>query len=115
VRIKPDIAVLAIKGTKNGVSRIEYEYQVPINEAEHILEELCEKPIIEKNRYKIGACGLLWDVDEFLGVNKGLVVAEVHLEDENQSIELPEWVGREVSHELKYYNSNLVQNPFTEW
>ncbi len=115
VRIKPDSAFLAVKGTTNGVTRTEYEYQIPISEAECMLDEFCEKPIIEKDRYKVIIGGLKWDIDEFHGANEGLVIAEVELEEENQQIELPEWVGQEVSHEPKYYNSNLVQNPYCKW
>lgn len=115
VRIKPGSAFLAVKGTTNGVTRTEYEYQIPISEAEYMLDEFCEKPIIEKDRYKVIIGGLKWDIDEFHGANEGLVIAEVELEEENQQIELPEWVGQEVSHEPKYYNSNLVQNPYCKW
>lgn len=115
VRIKADDAYVAIKGTTKGITRTEYEYQIPVAEAEHILAELCEKPIIEKDRYKIKHNGLEWDVDEFRGANEGLVVAEVHLDNENQQIELPEWIGREVSGEPKYFSSSLVQNPYSKW
>ncbi len=115
VRIKPGSAFLAVKGTTNGVTRTEYEYQIPISEAECMLDEICQKPIIEKDRYKVIIGGLKWDIDEFHGANEGLVIAEVELEEENQQIELPEWVGQEVSHEPKYYNSNLVQNPYCKW
>jgi CYTH domain-containing protein len=115
VRIKPGSAFLAVKGTTNGVTRTEYEYEIPISEAEHILAEICQKPIIEKDRYNVIIGGLKWDIDEFHGANEGLVIAEVELEEENQQIKLPEWVGQEVSHEPKYYNSNLVQNPYCKW
>ncbi len=115
VRIKLGSAFLAVKGTTNGVTRTEYEYQIPISEAECMLDEICQKPIIEKDRYKVIIGGLKWDIDEFHGANEGLVIAEVELEEENQQIELPEWVGQEVSHEPKYYNSNLVQNPYCKW
>ncbi len=115
VRIKAGRAFLAVKGMTDGVTRTEYEYEIPAAEAEHILSELCEKPIIEKDRYKIECNGLEWDVDEFHGPNEGLVVAEVHLQDENQQIALPEWVGEEVSHEPKYFSSSLVQNPYSKW
>ena len=115
VRIRPGGAFLAIKGTTNGITRTEYEYEIPINEAERILAEICQKPIIEKDRYKVSVDGLQWDIDEFHGANEGLVIAEVEPEEENQQIEAPEWIGREVSHEPKYYNSNLVQNPYSKW
>jgi adenylate cyclase len=115
VRIKADRAFLAIKGMTDGVTRTEYEYEIPIAEAEHMLAYLCEKPIIEKDRYMIECNGLEWSVDEFHGPNEGLIVAEVHLQDENQQIALPEWVGKEVSHEPKYFSSSLVRNPYSKW
>jgi adenylate cyclase len=115
VRIEPGRAFLAVKGTTNGITRTEYEYEIPAAEAEHILSELCEKPIIEKDRYRIEYSGLVWEVDEFHGPNEGLIVAEVHLQDENQQIALPEWVDKEVSNEPKYFSSSLVQNPYSEW
>jgi adenylate cyclase len=115
VRIAADKAFLALKGTTNGVARPEYEYQIPLSDAEQMLAELCEKPVIEKSRYKIEHNGLIWDVDEFHGPNEGLVVAEVHLQDENQQITLPEWVGSEVTGDARYFNSSLVQNPYCNW
>ena len=115
VRIQPGSAFLAIKGPKKGVVRPEYEYQIPISHAEYMLAELCIKPIIEKDRYKIKIDGLQWEVDEFHGANEGLIVAEVELQEENQHIELPDWIGREVSDDPKYFNSNLVKNPYSNW
>jgi adenylate cyclase len=115
VRIEGDKAYLTVKGTTDGITRIEYEYEIPPAEAEHILDELCKKPIIEKDRYKIEYNGVVWEVDEFHGPNEGLVVAEVHLKREDQKLSIPEWIGEEVSHEPKYFNSNLVQNPYNKW
>ena len=80
-----------------------------------MLEHLAEKPIIEKNRYKIPHEGLIWEIDEFLGVNAGLIVAEVELSDENQVFNKPEWIGEEISADPRYFNSNLVKNPYTTW
>ncbi len=115
VRIEGERAFLAVKGVTNGVTRTEYEYEIPPAEAEHILAKLCEKPIIEKDRYKIECDGMVWDVDEFHGPNEGLIVAEVQLNRENQQIIMPDWVGKEVSGEPKYFNSSLVQNPYGKW
>ncbi len=115
VRIKGEKALLAVKGKTNGFTRTEYEYEIPVAEAEHILAELCKKPIIVKDRYKIECDGMEWDVDEFHGPNEGLVVAEVRLNEENQQITAPEWVGKEVSGEPQYFNSSLVQNPYSKW
>ena len=80
-----------------------------------MLTQLAEQPIIDKKRYKIPFDGLIWEVDEFFGVNEGLIVAEVELSDENQSFKKPEWVGDEISSDPKYFNSNLVANPYTTW
>lgn len=115
VRVCGEKGFLTLKGTTNGITRTEYEYEIPVMEAEHILSELCDKPFIEKDRYIIKCDDMEWNIDEFHGPNEGLVVAEVHLQSENQQISLPEWVGEEVSHEPKYFNSNLVQNPYSKW
>lgn len=115
VRTKGDKATLTVKGITNGITRTEYEYEIPFGEAEHILMELSEKPIVEKNRYKFKIDDLLWSVDEFLGDNDGLIIAEVHLQDELQQINLPEWIGDEVSYKPEYFSSSLVNNPYNSW
>jgi len=94
---------------------MEFEYEIPATDADVMLDELCEKPIIEKNRYKIPKGKLVWEIDEFFGENDGLVVAEVELESEDQSFAKPEWVGAEVTGDPKYFNSNLIQNPYKNW
>jgi len=94
---------------------MEYEYEIPVEDANVLLDELCEKPIIEKNRYKIEFAGFIWEVDEFFGENKGLIVAEIELESEDQQFEKPEWVGDEVSGDPRYFNSNLIKNPYSSW
>ena len=106
---------LTIKGITIGATRREYEYEIPTADAGEMLDELCEKPIIEKTRYKIPYAGLTWEIDEFDGVNKGLIVAEVELESEEQAINFPSWVGEEVSGDPRYFNSNLITNPYTIW
>jgi adenylate cyclase len=115
VRIRGDKAYLTVKGATNGITRSEYEYEIPVAEAEQMLERLCEKPIIEKDRYEIECDGMVWQVDEFHGPNEGLVIAEVQLDREDHKITVPEWIGEEVSGESKYFNSNLVQNPYSNW
>jgi CYTH domain-containing protein len=115
VRVEGDKSYLTVKGMTNGITRTEYEYELPPAEAEEMLKRLCKKPIIEKDRYKVECDGMIWEVDEFHGPNEGLVVAEVHLDREDQKITLPEWVGEEVSHEPKYFSSSLVQNPYSKW
>jgi len=115
VRIIGEKAYLTIKGPTVQYSRLEFEYPIPIQDAQEMLETLCQRPFIEKIRYKIEFSGLIWEIDEFEGANKGLILAEVELSDENQEIELPTWIGEEVSHDSRYYNSNLVKHPFSEW
>lgn len=114
VRTIDDHGFLTIKGLTEGLTRLEFEYDVPLEDANHLLE-LCEKPIIEKNRSKISLDGLVWEIDEFFGDNAGLIVAEVELESEDQAFDKPSWVGEEVSGDPRYFNSNLIQNPFTTW
>ena len=106
---------LTVKGISTGASRAEYEYEIPVSEADEMLADLCEKPLIEKNRYKIKVDGLIWEIDEFSGDNLGLIVAEVELADENQKFEKPSWIGREVTGDPKYFNSNLIKNPYSRW
>lgn len=115
VRIVDNKGYITIKGKASGASRSEYEYQIPYQDAVEMLNQLCEKPIIEKFRYKITYQGLVWEVDEFRGENLGLVVAEVELNNENQQIILPAWIDREVTTEEKYYNSNLFKHPYSKW
>jgi adenylate cyclase len=114
VRIADEKAWLTIKGITRGCTRSEFEYSLPLKNAEELLE-LCEKPIIEKLRYKVPVEGHLWEVDEFLGENEGLVLAEIELEEEGQRIILPVWIEREVTDDPRYYNANLVEHPFRRW
>jgi adenylate cyclase len=106
---------LTIKGITKGVSRSEFEYEISVEDANTMLDEICEKPLIEKKRYKIAIGSLVFEVDEFFGENAGLVVAEVELADEKQKIDLPAWIGEEVSADPRYFNSNLIRHPFTKW
>ncbi|MEH1792166.1 CYTH domain-containing protein [Nostoc sp.] len=115
IRIVGEKSYLTVKGPSIKYSRLEFEYLIPVKDAQEILETLCERPFIEKVRYKIEFGGLIWEIDEFDGVNKGLILAEVELNDENQQIELPNWIGQEVSDDSRYFNSNLVKHPFSQW
>lgn len=118
VRTKSERALLTIKGRSHGeegLTHLEYEYEIPLADAEEILEELCERPLIEKVRYKIDYRGLVWEVDEFHGDNQGLVVAEVELESPDQPFEAPPSVGEEVSDDPRYLNANLVRAPYGSW
>lgn len=115
VRVVGNQGYLTLKGKTKGAKRSEFEYLIPLEEAEEILNTLCDRPLIEKIRYKIANSELIWEIDEFLGDNQGLILAEVELKEENQEISLPDWVGEEVTHDLRYYNSNLAKNPFSQW
>jgi adenylate cyclase len=115
VRSTGDKAFLTVKGITVGASRSEYEYEIPVADANEMLDRLCERPLIEKTRYRISHAGLLWEVDEFEGENRGLITAEVELKDEHQSVVLPAWVGEEVTGDPRYFNANLVSRPFTMW
>lgn len=114
VRIAGEEAFLTIKGISAGASRAEFEYPIPLWDARELLA-LCEQPLIEKYRRKILYEGFVWEVDEFLGENQGLVVAEIELPAEDTQFEKPEWAGREVTEDSRYFNSNLSLNPYTHW
>ena len=116
VRLKGDIGFLTIKGesSKNGLSRFEWEKEIPINETESLLK-LCKKGIIDKIRYEVKADKHTFEVDEFFGKNEGLIVAEVELNNETESFTKPQWLGEEVTGDAKYYNSQLSKNPFCKW
>ncbi|MCH7732009.1 MAG: CYTH domain-containing protein [Candidatus Marinimicrobia bacterium] len=115
IRIMNDKGYLTIKGTTTGATRNEYEYEIPLEDARQMLNNLCEKPILEKHRYKINQGGMTWEIDIFHGDNEGLIVAEIELEYEDQEFEKPDWVDMEVTDDPKYFNSNLVKNPFKKW
>lgn len=115
VRIEGEQAYLNIKSMTLGVTRHEYQYPIPLDEANDLLEKLCEKPLVEKIRYKIQHANHEWEIDVFAGANIGLVVAEVELESEHEQLILPQWAGIEVSDDPRYYNVNLVKHPYTTW
>ncbi len=114
VRIKGDQGFLTIKGKNDNISRVEFEYEIPLSDANSLLN-LCEHSIIEKVRYEIKIENHIWEVDVFEGDNNGLIVAEIELNQENESFKVPNWVGLEVSLEDRYYNSNLSILPFKKW
>ena len=114
IRIAENNAFLTIKSRTKGITRQEFQYKIPLEEAYELLK-LSQTPIIEKIRYEIEYAGMKWEIDEFLGSNKGLYIAEIELESENQLFEKPEWLGQEVSSDKRYYNSYLADRPFSEW
>lgn len=115
IRIKDEDAYLTIKGANKGMKRLEFEYPIPLDEANEMLDKLCSKPIIDKTRYLINYGNHIWELDIFYGDNDGLVIAEVELKDENEEIELPPWITKEVTSDEKYYNSSLLNNPYKNW
>lgn len=115
VRIEGEQAMLTIKGASVGASRGEWEYPIPMQDAEEFLGQLCEQPIIEKYRRRIDFGGMVWEVDEFLGVNAGLVVAEIELTSEDQPFDKPDWIAAEVTDDARYFNANLIAHPFSRW
>jgi adenylate cyclase len=115
VRIEGDAGVLTIKSKSSGATRGEWEYPIPLAEAEELLDRLCERPLVEKYRRRIPYAGFTWEVDEFLGENAGLVVAEIELPAEDTPFDKPDWIGKEVTGDKRYYNSSLIRLPFSQW
>jgi CYTH domain-containing protein len=114
VRQAGDRAYITIKGVSQGARRPEFEYPIPLSDAEALMT-LCLRPLIEKVRYVVEYHGKRWEVDELHGDNKGLILAEIELAREDEPFDLPPWIGQEVSQDARYYNANLVEHPFTQW
>ncbi len=114
VRIAGDAAFLTIKGISVGATRAEFEYAIPVVDAQALLA-MCDGPLIEKTRHVLVHQGTTWEVDDFAGDNMGLVVAEVELHSEAQAFEQPDWLGDEVTQDARYFNSNLANHPFARW
>lgn len=115
VRLEGDRAALTVKGPTTGVRRLEFEYEIPVADAARMLDELCERPLIEKDRYRIPHGSHTWEVDVFHGDNEGLVVAEIELASADEPFVPPPWLGREVSDDPRYFNANLVRAPYRAW
>lgn len=115
IRILGEKAYFTIKGKTEGITRLEYEYEIPLGDAEEMLNRLCIHPSIIKRRFTTCHHGQKWTIDEFMQDNEGLILAEVELKSENQHIHLPSWAGEEVSHDPRYYNINLAKHPYTKW
>ncbi|MEI6677466.1 MAG: CYTH domain-containing protein [Mariniphaga sp.] len=114
IRIAGDNGFLTIKGKSNSFSRAEFEYSVPANDAKELLK-LCDTPVIEKYRTKVLYGGKIWEIDEFEGQNKGLIVAEIEILSEDEVFLIPPWIGEEVTGDLRYFNSRLAVCPFQNW
>ena len=115
VRVCNAKGYLSVKGMANGITRPEFEYEIPEQDANEMLDTFCRDAILEKNRYILNVKGFRWEIDEFLGSNEGLVVAEIELQSESEAFPRPDWLGVEVSLDPRYYNNNLVRHPFREW
>ncbi len=115
IRTIGDKAFLTVKGMTVGATRAEYEYPIPFDDCNAMLDALAEKPLIEKKRYKIPQSPFIWEIDEFFGENEGLIVAEIELQSEEQRFDKPDWIGAEVTDDPRYFNSNLSRHPFTRW
>ena len=116
LRVKGDKGFITIKGigSQSGASRYEWEKEIPVGEVNELLK-ICEPGVIDKTRYLVPSGKHTFEVDEFYGENEGLVVAEVELASEDEAFEIPDWLGQEVTGDVKYYNSMLMKNPFTKW
>lgn len=114
VRVHGEQGVLTIKGKNQNLTRKEFEYQIPLDDALDLID-LCEKPIIEKTRFLLSVNHNTWEIDVFEGENEGLVVAEIELTSEEESFDIPSWLGEEVSSDSKFYNSSLIKNPYANW
>ena len=115
VRIEGDEAAINIKSATIDITRSEYNYPLPVKDAREMLDNLCEKPLIEKTRYHLEYDGHVWDIDEFSGENQGLVIAEIELEKTDEKFTRPGWLGKEVSDDPRYYNVCLINNPYKNW
>lgn len=115
VRIADSQGVITVKGRTVGLTRLEFEYPVPLADAQHMLKHLCKGASIEKIRYCIAHQGHTWEVDVFSGSNSGLIVAEVELKSENEAVTLPDWVSQEVTADPRYYNASLLSHPYQTW
>ena len=115
VRIAGEKGFLTIKGVSKGSVRSEFEYPLPLQDAEQLLEQLCPQPQVEKTRYCIDYAGHTWELDVFEGANAGLVLAEVEITTVDEQVELPAWVDREVTGDERFYNAYLTRHPYSTW
>lgn len=116
VRIAEEQAFLTLKKAVSEIKRLEFEYPIPVSDAEQLLTNFCNHPLVEKKRSIIPAeNGLKWEIDEFLGDNEGLILAEIELPDESTVFVHPQWLGMEVTGISRYYNSNLISHPYSQW
>ena len=115
VRLRGARAELNIKSTSDGVHRLEFEYEIPAQDAEEMLNRIALRPFIEKTRYRVKRGPHVWEIDEFFGDNEGLVLAEIELGSADEPFERPDWLGEEVSTDIRYYNTSLSERPYKAW
>ena len=115
IRIQGDKANINIKSATLGITRTEFEYAIPVDDAQLMIDDLCIKPVIEKTRYIVKHMQHRWEIDVFSGDNKGLIVAEIELSSPDETFEKPSWIGEEVSNDARYYNVCLVKKPYKTW
>jgi adenylate cyclase len=115
VRISDNNAWINIKSATIGTCRNEYEYEIPLDDANEIIENLCKKPVINKTRHFVTHGNHTWEIDEFHNENQGLIVAEIELTTLDEEFTKPDWIGNDVTNDLRYYNNNLANNPYLEW
>jgi len=116
VRVAGGRGFISVKSQEEGrITRREFDYEIPLQDAEEMIEALCDHPPVDKIRYRVEEAGMTWEIDVFEGANDGLVVAEIELESEDQPFRLPDWTGAEVTHDERYLNVNLYRHPFKEW
>ncbi|MCH9672619.1 MAG: CYTH domain-containing protein [Gammaproteobacteria bacterium] len=114
-RIAGDAAWLTVKGPTEGIARAEFEYSIPVGDAQRMLDSMCDGPLIEKRRYRIARAPHVWEIDVFAGENEGLTLAEIELADAEEPYDRPQWLGLEVSDDERYFNAYLVNHPFRSW
>lgn len=114
IRLAGTKAFISVKSTTVGTTRAEFEYEIPVDDGAQLLK-LCDKPLIEKTRHIVVYADMTWEIDEFHGVNTGLIIAEIELKSEVQLFEKPPWLGIEVTEDPRYYNSNLIVHPYSSW
>jgi len=107
--------IVTIKGITQGATRAEFEWEIPANDADAMLDTLALRPLVEKTRYRVDHAGHTWEIDLFTGDNAGLAIAEVELRAEDEAVALPDWIGAEVTGDARYYNSSLVRTPYRDW
>jgi len=115
IRVQGDKANINIKSATLAMRRMEYEYEIPLDEAVEMLDQLCKQPQVDKTRFIVEQGKHKWEIDEFYGNNEGLLIAEIELSDEAEVFEKPAWLGEEVTQDPRYYNVNLIKHPYKQW